>query len=185
MDRGSFPSATSQSPPPHSTSPDHLFEDSSPAQHLGARQEGRVFEGPDPWTLPGPAPSSRSLPSTVCDFDPNDDDSLELSQDFFPFLKLPAEMRNRIYRYSLVFEKPFTVKFRSGPFDTGLLMVCKQIYAEAEPIFYKENAFRFPQAVFAVARSERNLENLFCIPNSRLVAMKNLHLEIPVCRSLP
>ena len=69
--------------------------------------------------------------------------------------KLPGELRNRIYRLALVQGD----SFRLHPTETGifvwhksknmakeaynLLSTCKQVRAEALPIFFAENHFEF------------------------------------------
>ena len=63
-------------------------------------------------------------------------------------LRLPPEIRNLIYRYVLIFEKPIRVglKFRVG--DSNLLGTCLQIYEEAVDLFCYENTFVIPEALF-------------------------------------
>ena len=60
-----------------------------------------------------------------------------------PFLTLPGELRNRIYRFILVQPPGERVQLRvpsdfTGP---GLLTTCKQIRVEAQQIYYSENTF--------------------------------------------
>ncbi|KAJ0116597.1 hypothetical protein J7T55_009747 [Diaporthe amygdali] len=57
----------------------------------------------------------------------------------FPFLLLPAEMRNKIYRYSLVQSK--LSGSICGFVQPPLTRTNKQIRSEALPIYYGENAF--------------------------------------------
>ena len=38
----------------------------------------------------------------------------------FPFLELPGEIRNRIYRYALIGSKGFSVQLQFGSLDTGM-----------------------------------------------------------------
>lgn len=97
-----------------------------------------------------------------------------------PFLALAGEIRNRIYRYVLVSSQPFAVQLQFAPLDTALLRVNKQIHAEASSIFYHENAFRFPQALFVGAEILPQLEKLYRISPTRLRTMRNFVLDVPV-----
>lgn len=100
-----------------------------------------------------------------------------------PILALAGEIRNRIYRYALVTSQPFTVQLQFAPLDTALLRVNKQIHAEASSIFYHENAFRFPQALFVGAEILPQLEKLYRILPTRLRTMRNFVLDFPVSGS--
>lgn len=60
-----------------------------------------------------------------------------------PLLKLPGELRNRIYRSALL-EQPYVTVGRAAFVEPGLLLVCHQIRREAAPIYYGENKFRIP-----------------------------------------
>ena len=184
MALASSSSPNSRSLPRESISQNDPQEDTRPSQQLSKEQGSQNLEGPDPYTLPGPASPSSSLPSTMSDPDDDDDNLPQLRRGVFLFLELAGEIRNRIYRYSLVFEKSFTVKFRFGISETGLLMVCRQIHIEAVPIFYQENEFRFPQAVFDVDDTLTKLETFFRMPLITVASLKNLYLDIPVCCSL-
>ena len=84
------------------------------------------------------------------------------------FLDLPPEIRNEIYRYCLVIQRPFgftsdkmpplqkkgpmRVSNRPGaerdtiPFAPGILQVNKEVHNEAISIFYGENIFQFQYA---------------------------------------
>lgn len=119
------------------------------------------------------------------------------------FLDLPGEIRNRVYRLSLIFDRPFEVKVPSGSFSMPLLLANKQIYAEASSIFYQENAFEISYGVidiygvvdtkgrlpsskgeftFIPLRTDllTKLENIFCLPQWRLATLQHLSVEIPV-----
>lgn len=78
----------------------------------------------------------------------------------FDFLRLPAEIRIEIYQFALVFEAPIFVQSAINdrpavftlPCTTkkiiakehlDLLLTCRQMYAEALPIFYSQNEFYF------------------------------------------
>lgn len=57
--------------------------------------------------------------------------------------RLPGELRNRIYRYVLLRNGPFTVT-ATGIQEPPLLSVCKQIRQEGILIFYGENEIHVP-----------------------------------------
>ncbi len=97
------------------------------------------------------------------------------------FLALPGEIRNRIYRYTLIAARPFSVQLQwNRPLDTALLRVNKQIFDEASSIFYAENAFRFPEALFVGAPILQQLQTLYRISRPKLKMMRNVVLDVPV-----
>ena len=55
-------------------------------------------------------------------------------------LKLPGELRNRIYRCALLESTTLLVTSR-GHVELGLLLVSKEIQQESVPIYYLENRF--------------------------------------------
>ncbi|KXT01876.1 hypothetical protein AC578_2158 [Pseudocercospora eumusae] len=59
-------------------------------------------------------------------------------------LRLPAELRNNIYRYALISKSGIVIKDAAGEVHNppALLRVCRQINKEAESIFWAENSFR-------------------------------------------
>jgi hypothetical protein len=80
----------------------------------------------------------------------------------FPILRLPREIRDEIYTYSLraaisvetIPRRPFILTVEDYPFKpptSGLLRVNKQIYHEAIEILYSKNIFKFqePGQLFA------------------------------------
>lgn len=98
-----------------------------------------------------------------------------------PFLALPGEIRNRIYRFVLVAERPFTVQLQwTRTLDAALLWVNKQVFEEASSIFYAENAFRFSEALFVGAPILQQLQTLYRIPRLRLKMLRNIILDVPV-----
>lgn len=103
-----------------------------------------------------------------------------ITQKPFPFLSLPGEIRNNIYRYALVSPKPYTVKLQFPPSDTGLLRANKQIYSEASTIFYHENTFRFPQTLFEGGAILERLWRVYHLPPWKLQRMRNFAIDIPV-----
>ena len=99
------------------------------------------------------------------------------------FLALPGEIRNRIYQFALVTARPFAVQLQwSRPLDTALLRVNRQILDEASGIFYAENTFRFPEALFVEAPILQQLQTLYRVSRSSLCMMRSVVLEIPVSR---
>ncbi|RYO81618.1 hypothetical protein DL762_007033 [Monosporascus cannonballus] len=68
----------------------------------------------------------------------------------FPFLRLPVEIRLQIYALLLVcpeaifLTKP-VIQDRgpAGPLHTAILRVCRQVYGEASPVFWRGNVFEF------------------------------------------
>lgn len=69
-----------------------------------------------------------------------------------PFLKLPGEIKNRIYRYVAVRETPVQLtsqpkadesSLRSYPRPPGLMLACRITYDELREIYYEENTFHF------------------------------------------
>lgn len=67
-------------------------------------------------------------------------DPSEPTADVCHFLNLPGELRNRIYRFSIVKEGNTEVdKARWTTHQPALLKTCPQIRSEALPIFYVEN----------------------------------------------
>lgn len=63
----------------------------------------------------------------------------------FPFMSLPAEIRNKIYRFALVTDEPLRNFFPKPSISDSidLLLVNKQISFEAMSIFYGINRFDF------------------------------------------
>jgi hypothetical protein len=70
--------------------------------------------------------------------------------DFFPFMALPREVRNSIYKYAVhqsnVIKKAPTV-------TPGLLHTSKQVREEAQPIFLSINRFQLRTRVLEIPRS--------------------------------
>lgn len=71
--------------------------------------------------------------------------------------QLPPEMRNRIYRATLVRDEPIDVTGKRGLDEPALLAVTKRIRAEAIGMHYSENSFRisFSAASLRVRRAPR------------------------------
>lgn len=66
------------------------------------------------------------------------------------------------------------------PRDAALLRVNKQIFAETSDIFYAENTFRFPEALFVGAPILQQLQTLYRVPRARLGMMRSVVLDVPV-----
>ncbi|KAK5127467.1 hypothetical protein LTR85_006806 [Meristemomyces frigidus] len=59
-----------------------------------------------------------------------------------PLLKLPAELRNAIYRLSVVERNKVMISSRRpAPPQPGIMQVSRQVRAEIVSIYYKENTF--------------------------------------------
>lgn len=96
-------------------------------------------------------------------------------------LALPGEIRNSIYRFALVTARPFAIQLQwNRPLDAALLRVNKQIFNEASSIFYHENTFRFPEALFVGAPILQQLQTLYRISRPKLKMMRNVVLDVPV-----
>lgn len=98
-----------------------------------------------------------------------------------PFLTLPGEIRNHIYRDVLVRSSPFAVKLQFAPRDTAILRVNKQVFREASAIFYHESTFRIPESLFVGAPILQQMENFYHLPKWKLKSMKHLVIDVPVC----
>ncbi|KAK3171672.1 hypothetical protein OEA41_003756 [Lepraria neglecta] len=106
--------------------------------------------------------------------------SLSLFNSPSPFLALPGEIRNQIYRAVLVLPSPFAVKVQFAPRDTALLRVNKQVFKEASAIFYHESTFQILEGLFVGAPILQQMENFYHLPRWRLKRMRNLILDVPV-----
>lgn len=111
--------------------------------------------------------------------------SAVITQDPFPVLLLPPELRNHIWRYTVVKEGHVTVqrhfrqelasnlpasRLRSGcelrlhgeddqrrvASKLAVAFTCRQLYLEVTPIYYRENNFHLPWRAFAHFRVIRN-----------------------------
>lgn len=104
----------------------------------------------------------------------------------FPFLNLPGELRNKIYRLVLVKSKAFTVKLQfGGSRTTSLMRTNKQIYQETSSIFYEENTFCFPQSLFVGAPIIAQLGKLYHLSEQRLQMMTSMIFHVTVSEPLP
>ena len=99
----------------------------------------------------------------------------------FPFLTLPGELRNKIYRMCLVGPSIYTLNLRFPPRRaSSLLCVNKQVYHEAAPIFYAENVFRLPPMMFTSNSLPVMLEGVCQIHQETFRMMKRFILDIPI-----
>ncbi|KAK4494834.1 hypothetical protein PRZ48_014190 [Zasmidium cellare] len=103
------------------------------------------------------------------------------TQDGSRFLRLPAELRNRIYvlalndvvahraRKTISYRKVHRVKSKAP----GILMACKQTHTEATQLFYAQTTFQFddPKHIQAWARK---------IGSERATLVKSLRLSSPM-----
>lgn len=64
-----------------------------------------------------------------------------MAQTRCAFLELPAELRNRIYRLTLLSNDRIEIRTPSLQ-EPGVLAACRQIRTEAESIFHVENRFQ-------------------------------------------
>lgn len=103
------------------------------------------------------------------------------------FFDLPGEIRNQIYRCVLKSDRPYAVQLQFKPLDTAILRLNKQTFAEASSIFYHENCFRFPQALFVGASILPQLEGFYKLSRTKLLTMRHILLEVPVsnAKSIP
>jgi hypothetical protein len=95
-------------------------------------------------TLPQPLDDTQAMPATLSKL---------------PLLALPAELRNTIYEYLLIFSAPIHIYYRAYSEDeprrvqfqrnhdvenpTKLFLSCKAINREAASIYYSNNTFSF------------------------------------------
>src|SRR6267378_3922920 len=78
----------------------------------------------------------------------------------FPLMKLPLEIRNRVYRELLLSENSLRMVDLESADINGLhpviLRTCRQVYNEATKVLYEENEFRIRR----VDRSNPNVSRL-------------------------
>lgn len=87
-----------------------------------------------------------------------------------------------IYRQLLIHPKPVKLgpSFRIG--DTNLLCTNRQIHAEAREMFFHENVFVIPEAVFTgdLGILDKLEGPLYRLPRSRLAILQRLDISVPV-----
>lgn len=81
---------------------------------------------------------------------------LRSRRKIFPFLSLPAELRNAVYKETLISNKRIEIdETHAQIVEPGLLAVCSQIRNEAKGLFYACNTFKFAgPALFTAAIQE-------------------------------
>jgi len=67
--------------------------------------------------------------------------TMDITQES-PLLALCAELRNTIWRFTLVDSEAVSVTNNTTPMEPGLLAVCRQIRNECRTIYYAENTFK-------------------------------------------
>ncbi|TKA70392.1 hypothetical protein B0A55_05615 [Friedmanniomyces simplex] len=60
-----------------------------------------------------------------------------------PFLRIPGELRNEIYRYALLEDDTIKINKHAKPAQPGMLQTNRQCRKEAGDIYYHENTFLF------------------------------------------
>lgn len=80
--------------------------------------------------------------------------TLPLPVGEFPFLRLPGELRNMVYKHALVTDGKVNITREHGIPEPALLSTCKKIRKEAIGIFYHDNTFQL------TARSHHPAVNL-------------------------
>lgn len=104
-----------------------------------------------------------------------------------PLLQLPAELRNIVYRYSLIKTGEIRIQLRDL-IPPSILCVCRQIRHEASSIFFSENTFvltvNIPPMAFDPGRTYPRVHRVFIPSWVRLVEkstplqMRNVKVEI-------
>lgn len=107
----------------------------------------------------------------------------------FPFLKLPRELRDKIYRSALVYDgrlapsKAYRHRYSYPiPAETQLFLVSQQIYDEAREIFLDENVFEYQETYkyiksgpsygsYKIPRKEqqRSIDGIDALKNARKI----------------
>ncbi|KAL2358816.1 hypothetical protein BJ546DRAFT_27787 [Cryomyces antarcticus] len=89
----------------------------------------------------------------------------------FPFLKLPAELRNVIYNLALVECHTIVMLVRPMTKQPALTRVCRQVRNECLPIYYGKNHFRCDLS--DVKRKQTDLYDWHSCPCPHLLAIGN------------
>ncbi|KAL9637544.1 MAG: hypothetical protein Q9164_002133, partial [Protoblastenia rupestris] len=95
------------------------------------------------------------------------------------FLDLPGEIRNIIYRFTLISAKAISIKLRFEVGYTNLLCANKQIFNEAREIFHHENIFQIPESLFVGAAILDQFDTLYRVPRTTLMTMRILSVQVP------
>lgn len=100
----------------------------------------------------------------------------------FPFTKLPAELRNMVYRYLLRAPGPIhTYWFRKpkNPNFAAILQVSRLTNAEATVILYRENLFRFMARTLPVPFADAYPNRIIDIPSRFVPFLKLIFFSSP------
>ena len=109
----------------------------------------------------------------------------------FDLMNLPPELRIRIYKYALVRDVIRIVQTRlsfshysygiqpsSSPPLVNIFLINRQVYFEAWPIFYEQNAFAFAVPSCTMGTSEICLKFLYDRPHHALRHIREIHLLV-------
>jgi len=92
----------------------------------------------------------------------------------FPFLKLPGELREKIYGFAFLQDgnqRRFPDTYHRGTIHTALLRTCRQVHEESGNLPLSLNTLKFPSALFAL-----NFLGFSLLPNQRHL-MTRIHIE--------
>lgn len=106
----------------------------------------------------------------------------DLEAEPFPFTKLPAEIRNRIYRYVLKASRPIhSYWFRkpTNPNFAAILQVSRLINIEATVILYRENTIRFMMRTLRVPFLDAYPNSIIDIPRRCIPLLKHIVISSP------
>ncbi|KAJ5958449.1 uncharacterized protein N7479_005599 [Penicillium vulpinum] len=95
----------------------------------------------------------------------------------FRFLSLPAELRNEIYKYLLVYRQPIDPWYRCHGLEPNILCTNTKILHEARSILYAENCFEL-----RASKSERIPEFLDTIGPINASHIQCVRIDFPTPR---
>lgn len=109
----------------------------------------------------------------------------------FPFMRLPAEIREEVYHYLMlsgcsffnVMPHPFRFEHKTeitDPIHSSLLRTSRQIYQEAYAVLYGENEFMFCLSGYEDFDAEGHPDNLLGFPmrNLRLIRLLSIYFDV-------
>ncbi|KAI4701586.1 hypothetical protein J4E81_003326 [Alternaria sp. BMP 2799] len=113
----------------------------------------------------------------------------QLNQENSPLLQLPAELRNRIYKFVLHDHRPVYVDIPAlsdefgnfGPRDNtrgkqALLCTCRQVYSEASMMYFALNTFQFKLNTFQFKLDTSLIEFTRSLTAEQLSAVKSIDM---------
>lgn len=106
----------------------------------------------------------------------------DLEAEPFPFTKLPAELRNRIYRYVLKASRPihsYWFRKHTDPNFAAILQVSRLINIEATVILYRENTIRFMMRTLKVPFQDAYPSSIIDIPRRFIPLLKHIAISSP------